>query len=165
MRRSSTHRRGARRLGRKFRASERRSAPRPRAPTSKAHRESAHLIGSVLRLSLLRSWTMDHLYWTRSPRPSCCSSAGKSARRNKKRVAGDCPGWVARCRLCPALPSRKTQATIAPARQPVCLNDKASHRWHLQCTGLKQTERKGEAYAKQEWIPGRCCDGYLRERA
>src|SRR4029450_6091356 len=107
MRRSSTRRRGVRRLGRKFRVSERRSAPRPRAPTSKAHRESAHLIGSVLRLSLLRSWTMDHPYWTRSPRPSCCSSAGESARRTTSEELGTTKAGSRAAHYVRWLPSRR----------------------------------------------------------
>jgi hypothetical protein len=40
-------------------------------------------------------------------------------------VAGDCPGWVARLpTVSDASFSKNTSHAIAPARQPLCLNDK-----------------------------------------
>src|SRR4029453_10564042 len=82
-------------------------------------------IASVLRLSLLRSWTMDHPYWTRSPRPSNCSSAPEQAHvgtRNEWLGTAKAGGLASRT-VSDASFSKNISHAIAPARQ-VWLNDK-----------------------------------------
>jgi hypothetical protein len=66
----------------------------------------------------------------------------------------------------PMLPYSTSPSYATLGVNTVRLNDQSLRRqWHLQCTSSRQTERKGEAYAKQERIPGRCRDRYLRKRS